>query len=455
MLLPATPGLVSLPVVVCRSAPLLAGACWRRWCVVCGVWCVVCGVRRWCVGGVVAGVWCGWSLATPGGGSCVLLPATPGWVSLPVVVGGPRQSWLRVPGAVSRHSWLGSVGGGGVRWGCGWCVVWSVPRHSRGRFLRATPRHSWLGFAGGGGVWSPATPGWGLLAAVVCGVWCVVCGVWCVVCVGGVLVGLWLMCGVVGPSPLLAEVPVCYSPPLLPGFRCRWWWAFLATPGGGSRARFPATPGWVSPSAVVCAVWCVDCGVWCAAVACVVGLWLVCGVVGPSPLLAEVPVCYSPHSWLGFVAGGGVRLPATPGWGPPVVVVCFAGGGVLCCVCLWCVWVCAVAPAVLCVACLWCLCFWWCGVVMRWVCLPGALPLGLGVCVCAVWPFVLVWVAWGGGSCAVWLPCVCVCVLAVCGWWGGVCHTLVGSRRRSSAWFKKQKKRSCRCVAEMRGMRDA
>ena len=77
----------------------------------------------------------------------------------------------------------------------------------------------------------PATPGWGPLAAVVCGVWCVVCGVWCVVCGRGVLVGLWLVCRVVGPSLLLAEVPVCYSPPLLVGFRCRWWWAFLATPG--------------------------------------------------------------------------------------------------------------------------------------------------------------------------------------------------------------------------------
>ena len=115
---------------------------------VCGAWFVVCGVRRWRVGRVVAGVWCGWSLATPGGGSCVLLPATPGW-----------------------------------------------------------------GFAAGSGVW-----------------W-VVCGVWCVVCGGGVLVGLWLVCGVVGPSPLLAEVPVCYSSPLLVGFRCRWWWAVLATPG--------------------------------------------------------------------------------------------------------------------------------------------------------------------------------------------------------------------------------
>ena len=177
----------------------------------------------------MAGVWCGWSLATPGGGSCVLLPATPGWVSLPVVVGGPRHSWLRAPGAVPRHSWLGSAGGGGVWWGCGWCVVWLVPRHSWRRFLCATPRNSWLGFAAGGGVRFPATPGWGFAAGR--GVWCVVCGVWCVVCGGGVLVGLWVVCGVVGPSPLLAEVPVCYSPPLLVGFRCRWWWAVLATPG--------------------------------------------------------------------------------------------------------------------------------------------------------------------------------------------------------------------------------
>ena len=72
-----------------------------------------------------------------------------------------------------------------------------------------------------------------LLAGFRCRWWCVVCGVWWVVCgvrrwcVGGFL----LVCGVVGPSPLLAEVPVCYSPPLLAGFLCRWWWAVLATPG--------------------------------------------------------------------------------------------------------------------------------------------------------------------------------------------------------------------------------
>ena len=116
----------------------------------------------------------------------MLLPATPGWVSLPVVVGGPR------------HSCLGSAGGGAV---------------------------------------------------------------WCVVCGGGVLVGLWLVRGVVGPSPLLAEVPVCYSPPLLAGFRCRWWWAD------------PATPGWCPLAALLCGVWCVAVVCWWGCGWCVV--WLV------------------------------------------------------------------------------------------------------------------------------------------------------------------------------------
>ena len=215
-------------VPVCYSPPLLAGFRCRWWwavpatpgwgplaAVVCGVWCVACGVWRWCVDGAVAGVWCGWSLATPGGGSRALLPATPGWVSLPVVVGGPR------------HSWLGSAGSGGV---------------------------------------------------------------WCVVCGGGVLVGLWLVCGVVGPSPLLAEVPVFYSPPLLAGFHCRWWWAV------------PATPGWGPLAAVVC-------GVWCVAVVC----WWVCGwcVVWLVPRHSwRRFLCATPrHSWLGFAAGGGGRSP--------------------------------------------------------------------------------------------------------------------------------------------------
>ena len=120
---------------------------------------------------------------------------------------------------------------------------------------------------------------------------------------------LWLVCGVVGPSPLLAEVPVCYSPPLLAGFRCRWWWAV------------PATPGWGLPAAVVCGG-----GV-------LVGLWLVCGVVGPSPLLAEVPVCYSPPLLAGFRCRWWWAVPATPGWGLLAAVVC----GVWCVavVCWW------------------------------------------------------------------------------------------------------------------------
>ena len=56
--------------------------------------------------------------------------------------------------------------------------------------------------------------------------------------------------GLAGPEPSGTihdlghhfQVPVCYSPPLLAGFRCRWWWAV------------PATPGWGLPAAVVCGV---------------------------------------------------------------------------------------------------------------------------------------------------------------------------------------------------------
>ena len=456
-------------VPVCYSPPLLAGFRCRWWWAVPATpgWglpaAVVCDVWRWCVGGVVAGVWCGWSLPTPGGGSCVLLPATPGWVSLPLVVGSPRHSWLgsacgggvwcvvcgsgvlvglwlvcgvvgpspllaEVPVCYSppllagfRCRWWWAVpatpGWGPLAavvcgvwcvavvcwWGCGWCVVWLVPRHSWRRFLCATPRHSWLAFAAAGGGRSPP-----LLAGVRWRRRCVVCG-------GGVLLGLWLVCGLVGPSPLLAEVPVCYSPPLLAGFRCRWWWAVpatpgwgplaavvcgvwcvvcgvllgsLATPGGGSCVLLPATPGWVSLPLVVggprhswlgsaggVGVWCVavvccwGCG-WCVVwlvprhswrrflcatprhswlgfaaggggrsppllagvrwrrrcVVCgggvLLGLWLVCGVVGPSPLLAEGPVCYSPPLLAGFRCRLWWAVPATPGWGPLAAVVC-------------------------------------------------------------------------------------------------------------------------------------
>ena len=192
----------------------------------------------------------------------------------------------------------------------------------------------------------PATPGWGPLAAVVCGVWCVVCG-------GGVLVGLWLVCGVVGPSPLLAEVPVCYSPPLLAGFRCRWWWAVpatpgwgplaasvcgvwrwcvggvvvgvwcgwsLATPGGGPWVPLPATPGWVSLPVVVggprhswlgsvggSGVWCVVCGVLLGSLA-TPGRGS-CVLLPATPGWVSLPLVVGGprHSWLGSAGGGGVR----------------------------------------------------------------------------------------------------------------------------------------------------
>ena len=336
-------------VPVCYSPPLLAGfRCRWLWAVPATPgWglpaAVVSGVWRWCVGGVVAGVWCGWSLATPGGGSCVLLPATPGWVSLPVVLGGPRHTWLGSVGGVAV--WCVVCGGGvlvrvvaGV-W-CGWSLA--TPGGGSCVLLPATPgwvslpvvvggpRHSWLGSACGGGVWCvvcgvwrwcvggvvagvwcgwslatpgggscvllPATPGWVSLPVVVGGPrhsWLGSVGgvaVWCVVCGGGVLVGLWLVCGVVGPSPLLAEVPVCYSPPLLAGFRCRWWWAV------------PATPGWGPLAALLC-------GVWCVALVC----WWGCGwrVVWLVPRHSwRRFLCATPrHSWLGFAAGGGGRSP--------------------------------------------------------------------------------------------------------------------------------------------------
>ena len=564
MLLPATPGWVSLPVAVCGSRHSWLGFRCRQWRVVCGVWCVVCGERRWCVGGVVAGVWCGWSLATPGRGSRVLLPATPGWVSLPVVVGGPRHSWLRSPG------------GGGVWWGCGWCVVWLVPRHSWRRFLCATPRHSWLGFAAGGGVRFPATPGWGLLAAVVRGVWCVVCGVWCAAVVswwgcGWCLVWLvprhswrrflcatprhsWLGFAAGGggrSSPLLAEGPGRGSPPLLAGVRWRrcvaWsvprhsWRRFLrATPrhswlgfGAGGGVWSPAPPGWGLLVAVVCGVWCVVCGVrrWCAG-GVAAGVW--CGwflatpgggscvllpatpgwvslpaVVGvPRHSWRRVPGAVPRHSWLGFAVGGGVwcvlcgvwrvacgggvcggfvagvwcgwslatpgggscvLLPATPvrvslpvvAWGSPPLLAgarrfwwCVSRAGVSFVVCVYGVCGCARWPCcvVCCVFVVSVFLMVWCGGAVG---VSSGYPSPWSWCVCVRCVALRVGVGGvgGGGSCAVWLPCVRVCVLAVCGWWGGVCHCLAGSRRRSSAWFKKQK-RSCRCVAEMRGMRD-
>ena len=444
----------------------------------------------------VAGVWCRWSLATPGGGSCVLLPATPGWVSLPVVVGAPRHSWLGSVGGVAV--WCVVCGGGvlvglwlvcgvvgpspllavvpvcysppllaGFRcrwwwavpatpgwgplavllcgvwcvavvcwWGCGWCVVWLVPRHSWRRFLCATPRHPWLGFAAGGGWRSPP-----LLAGVRLRRWCVVCGVWCVAvvcCWGCGWCVVWLV-----PRHSWRWF-LCASP--------RHSWLGFAAAGGGRSPPLLAGVRWRR--------WCVVCGVWCVVVVCcwgcgwcvacgggvLLGLWLVSGVVGPSPLLAVVPVCYSPPLLAGFRCRWWWVVPATPGWGPLAAVVC----GVWCMVCWWGpspllaeVPVCYSPPLLAgfhwrrwCVVCgVWCVavvCCWGCGWCVVWL-VPRhswrrslcatprhswlgfaaggggrSPPLLAGVrwrrwcVVCGVWCVAVV-CCWGCGWCVVWL----------------------------------------------------
>ena len=127
---------------------------------------------------------------------------------------------------------------------------------------------------------------------------------------GGVVVGGG------GFSLFLAVLLACVSPPPLVVVRrrcvCLW---------RGACAR-----------GVCVGVWCVVCCVWCAVVVC----WWGCGgcVVWLVPRHSwRRFLCATPrHSWLGFAACGGVRFPATPGWGSA------AGSGVWCVVCgVWCV----------------------------------------------------------------------------------------------------------------------
>ena len=387
-LLAVGPGCGAPPLLAeapgCGSPPLLAGVHWLWWwgpwvpfslAVVCV--CVLRGALCWCGRrGVSAGGGVGWAPATLGCGSWGRLPATPGWgppaVAVGVLPGGGFPCCVCL--------WRGV---------CVWCLCWCV----------------WCVFV--------------VSVLVVVWVWACLLRVFLCVCVGACVVCWWcvLWCGVVcwrgrgrcvvwsvprhcwqrflcatprhswlgfaaggggRSSPLLAEGLECGSPPLLAWVRLRWWCA-------APRPRW-----WLAP--------------------CHSRLWG--RVAGPR------------HSWLGSAAVCRVRsfatpgrgpwswFPATPGWGPRVVVV-----GAL-----------------------------------------GALLLGRGVCVCAMWRFVLVWAACRGGGRARGGCCVsvCVCVRAVCGWWGvsylGWFSLSVGmskSRRR------KAKKRPCRRVAEMRGMRHA
>ena len=311
------------------------------------------------VDGGVAGVCCGWSLATPSGGSCVRFPATPGWVSLPVVVGVPRHSWLRAAGAVPRHSWLGSAGGGGVR-------------------SLATPVYeSWLRL--------PATPGWGLPVAVGCSVgggvpccvffgvcgcaWWPCCGVFCVFVVSLLLVvwfgGVAWVC-----LPHVCSVPlVCgwFSPPLSVRLA-----AGVCVGLVGVCCGSPAT----SIERPVC-----------GAPPLLAGVCRCAAVVGPLPLLAEEFGCGAPpllagvrqwvwsvvprhswpraagvvphHCWLGSAGCGGGGLPAALGPGVPhslaLVCVCVLCGAS--CWSGWCVGVVRGVVAVCVCVCVWCFLF--------------------------------------------------------------------------------------------------
>ena len=196
---------------------------------------------------------------------------------------------------------------------------------------------------------SPATPGWARVACV-CGAAragvCVVClwrsfgcgcvfrvcwrvcgGVWRFVSLPGAC--CWCRCGwgcgwcVCRPSPLLAEVPACVSPPLLAAFRCR---------GGRCSSLLLAEGPGCGPLPLLAGVrqrwWCV--------VACPSWVW----------------------SWL--------RFPATPRWGlrAAAVAVCVGlGGGFSWCVCLWRSFGCG---------CVFRVCWRVCGGVWRFVSLAGA-----------------------------------------------------------------------------------
>ena len=388
------PGLVVSPPVSFLSG-WAAGFFFSFVVCVCLFWCPF---TRWAaVPGLVLPVLAGWSPCACLG---VLSSVSSGWGVWPpsvLLAGGLVAVGCFCAAPPSPPLFLG--GGGGAAWLflplpslgwrllCGWCVVWLVPRHSWRRFLCATPRHSWLGFAAGGGGRSPP-----LLAGVCWRRWCVVCGVWCVVCGGGVLVGLWLVCGVVGPSPLLAEVPVCYDPLLdcvparlspvasmAPGDVCHGPRCSLAGLGpvaveycscpwprgsAGSPQCVRPMRCWIFPvprPPYVCAVswatWLLFTGVpaWyvalrvrcpgplgsCSPVCPLSGLCRVCGVLGnlaPVHLCARSVCCFacavSLATWLLFAGvparcvGLRLRCPGPPGSCSPVCPL-----GVLCCVC--------------------------------------------------------------------------------------------------------------------------
>ena len=91
-------------VWVCLPRVLVCVRVWV-WCVR-GLWLLVLDFLSW---GLLLFLVCMWLVCIVVGPSALLagFRCRPCWVF-------PRHSWPRAPGAVPRHSWLGSAGGGGV-----------------------------------------------------------------------------------------------------------------------------------------------------------------------------------------------------------------------------------------------------------------------------------------------------------------------------------------------------
>ena len=281
----------------------------------------------------------------------MLLPATPGWVSLPVVVGVPRHSWLRVPGAVPRHSWPGSTGGGGVR--------------------------------------LSATPGWGQPVVAVCfaggGVPCCVC-----LSLGTVLLGL-VVCAFVSCG-------FCRFRSVLCAVCC----AVLCVPGCGAALRCCAL---CRPVLCCCVLCCFAALGWCRCSSCRA---VPSGAPRRPGALCFAALCFAvfPPAVCVLSLRDGVCCCS-----PLYFVLCLSLGAVLCvpcplrsvrccaslcwCACVvlfvWCVLLLAPGAVVRCrVLC----CFLWCAVVRCWV------PWPVVVCWCrAVTPCCPFCFAGGVGLC--------------------------------------------------------
>ena len=390
-------------VGVSRAVCACGAACARRVCAgVCGV-CLWCLCWWWCGCGcafrvclcvcVCACVVCWWRAVA---GPCFLRLLLCLWeCGCCVLWLDPRHSWRRFLCATPRHSWLGFAASGG---GCSSPLLAAGPGCGsppllagfRRRWWCGAPPHSWLGPAGCGGVFR----GWGcplLCVFVVCvaardgrAVLFVAC-LWCPRCC---LCGVVVRRGCVFPMRWCASLRVCgvpvvrglLSPPLLVG-ACGWCFC-----GCGFCVVWVPRDSWLTDlRAVPCHSLLGSAVVW---------WWLV-----PCDSRVRGLVAGPPHSWLGFPARcGGWPLatpgrgrwgwfPATPGWGPLVVVV-GARSPLL-----------AVGPGV-----------------------RSVVAVCVRVCACGVW-FV--------GCVIPWLVLV------------------VGRHGRGQKAEEKQKRRSFRCVAEM------